>query len=165
MDESHDTSQAARLSLQGPHWHPIAEETHRCRPLQLILRPGRLSIAVTRSGTVLGRNHKADVRLPLPDVSRQHCRFVFLEDHWEVVDLQSLNGVFVNGQRVQQAELHHRDQLRIASVILEVDLEDEQPVASLLVSEQGSTTAVLRQIVESLLHPTQDSSRPQRRAS
>ena len=71
---------------------------------------------------VLGRHSEADVRLPLPDVSRRHCRFVFSAGHWRVIDLGSLNGIYVNGEPVQQAELHHSDTLRIGGFVFEVDL-------------------------------------------
>jgi pSer/pThr/pTyr-binding forkhead associated (FHA) protein len=91
----------------------------------LRLRPGTFAVEVTRSGTVLGRHSSADVRLPLPDVSRQHCRFVCESGCWQVIDLDSLNGIFVNGQPVRQAELHDRDQLRIGGFIFEVDLRGD----------------------------------------
>ena len=62
------------------------------------------------------------MRLPLPDVSRRHCRFVCEAGRWRVIDLDSLNGVFVNGVMVQQAELRHRDRLRIGGFVFDVDL-------------------------------------------
>ena len=46
---------------------------------------------------LIGRHSQADIRLPLPDVSRRHCRFFFGEGVWQVLDLNSLNGVFLNG--------------------------------------------------------------------
>ena len=165
MDATNPSTQPVRLPFQGPHRPPTKEGADPCKPFWLILRPGRLAIEVTRSDIVLGRHAKADIRFPLPEISRQHCRFLFTEDHWEVVDLQSLNGVFVNDQRVQQAELHHGDYLRLASVILEIDLVRELTTATLLASELDGSTGALRQIVESLLHPLQNVTRPQRRAS
>ena len=114
-DSPHDT-EAPSLPLQGPHRRPDVA------PLRLRLRPGTFAVEVTRSGTVLGRHSSADVRLPLPDVSRRHCRFVCESGSWQVVDLDSLNGIFVNGELVPQAELHDGDQLRIGGFIFEVDL-------------------------------------------
>jgi pSer/pThr/pTyr-binding forkhead associated (FHA) protein len=115
---------------------------------------------VSRSGTVLGRHTGADVRLLLPDISRQHCRFVFTGGHWQVIDLHSLNGVFLNDVRIQQAPLRHRDRLRIGNCTLEVDLLGEQVAAPKSASREDNTAAVLRQIVTSLLLPV-----PSRRAS
>jgi pSer/pThr/pTyr-binding forkhead associated (FHA) protein len=38
---------------------------------------------------------------------------VYASGIWKVLDLDSLNGVFVNGQRVSEAVLHDRDMLGI----------------------------------------------------
>jgi hypothetical protein len=45
-----------------------------------------------------------------PLISRHHCRIEPLGEEWAVVDLQSTNGTFVNGQRVTKPRaLRHRD--------------------------------------------------------
>ena len=44
------------------------------RPLRLRLQPGDHVIDLTRPDVLLGRQSDADLRLPQPDVSRQHCR-------------------------------------------------------------------------------------------
>jgi pSer/pThr/pTyr-binding forkhead associated (FHA) protein len=90
-------------------------------PLRLVL-PGSTPIDLKRSGLVFGRHSQADVRLPLPDVSRRHCRFVFSQGGWQVIDLNSLNGIFVNGLRVSGAKLYHGDRLRIGGFLFEVVL-------------------------------------------
>jgi pSer/pThr/pTyr-binding forkhead associated (FHA) protein len=74
---------------------------------------------------VMGRHSSADLRLHLPDVSRRHCRFVFAEGTWQVFDLASLNGVFVNERRIDQAVLQQGDRLCIGSYIFEVDLTEQ----------------------------------------
>jgi len=70
-------------------------------------------VEFTQPDMLVGRHSEADVRLPLPDVSRRHCRFVFEDGEWRVIDLQSLNGVYVNGEQIQEAALHHGDTVRI----------------------------------------------------
>ncbi len=111
---------AASLPFQGPHRRPDGES--QVAPLRLSLRPGRFAVELTRSGLVFGRHSTADVRLPLPDVSRHHCRFVCEAGRWQVIDLDSLNGVFVNDAPVRRAELHDRDTVRIGGFVFEVDL-------------------------------------------
>jgi pSer/pThr/pTyr-binding forkhead associated (FHA) protein len=125
MDDSRDGEGAVRLPFQGPHRRhgPGGEgPPDGLVPLRLVLRPGSLSVELTRSGMVFGRHSDADVRLPLPDVSRRHCRFDYADGRWQVTDLDSLNGVFVNDAKVHQAELHHRDRLRVGGFTFEVDL-------------------------------------------
>ena len=118
MPDSRHETEAPSLPLQGPHRRPDVA------PLRLRLRPGTFAVEVTRSGTVLGRHSSADVRLPLPDVSRRHCRFVYQGGHWEVIDLDSLNGIYVNEALVPRAELHPGDTLRIGGFIFDVELRD-----------------------------------------
>lgn len=91
-------------------------------PLRLLLQPGTLVIEVTAPDMVLGRHSEADIRLPLPDVSRRHCRFVYSHGSWQVIDLKSLNGVLVNDVLVECSSLYHGDRLRIGGLVFAVDL-------------------------------------------
>jgi pSer/pThr/pTyr-binding forkhead associated (FHA) protein len=112
-------------------------------PLRLVLQPsGAPLIEVNRPDMLVGRHTEADIRLPLPDVSRRHCRLVFTEGCWQVIDLNSLNGVQVNGEQVLQAPLENGDLLRIGGFTFAVDLT--APAAGL-----GSAGHV-RSIVETL---------------
>jgi pSer/pThr/pTyr-binding forkhead associated (FHA) protein len=100
-------------------------------PLRLLLQPSGLTIELDRADMLIGRHTGVDVRLPLPDVSRRHCRFAFAHGRWQVVDLDSLNGVWVNGRRISQAFLEAGDTLRIGGFHFNVDLSKsvaaEQP--------------------------------------
>jgi pSer/pThr/pTyr-binding forkhead associated (FHA) protein len=83
----------------------------------------RRSFSVTRDMTVIGRREDCDLRIPLSDVSRKHCRMILNGDAIKVEDLGSSNGTYVNGERVQQAELTPGDTLQIGPVVfvLQVD--------------------------------------------
>jgi pSer/pThr/pTyr-binding forkhead associated (FHA) protein len=95
-------------------------------PLRLILDPGGASVVADKPSVLIGRHTDADVRLPLPDVSRRHCRLLFADGRWQVIDLNSLNGVHVNGEQVLQAGLDHGDRLKIGGFIFVVDLSGEE---------------------------------------
>lgn len=99
-------------------------------PLRLRLQPGDHVIDVTAPDVLLGRQSDAGLRMPQPDVSRQHCRFQFVEGGWRILDLNSMNGVYVNGVRVKQtAVIHAGDSIRICGIALEVELPGvETPV-------------------------------------
>lgn len=62
----------------------------------------------------IGRSGAADIRLDDPTVSRRHA-LVVLTDEGEVrvLDDRSLNGLFVNGERVEWAALDDGDELEI----------------------------------------------------
>src|SRR3954453_17311342 len=95
-------------------------------PLRLRLHPGDHVIDVTAPDVLLGRQSDADLRMPQPDVSRQHCRFQYAHGGWRIVDLGSLNGVYVNGSRVSRmAVIHAGDQIRICGIALDVEMPEE----------------------------------------
>src|SRR5262245_55447348 len=109
---------------QGPHvrLHTEVDLPPDFVPLRLVLQPSGTVVEVNRPDMLVGRHTEADVRLPLPDVSRRHCRLVCTEGCWQVIDLNSLNGTQVNGEQVLQAPLEQGDLLRIGSFTFAVDL-------------------------------------------
>jgi pSer/pThr/pTyr-binding forkhead associated (FHA) protein len=123
-------------------------------PLRLVLQGSEVGVDLTRPDLVIGRHTDADLRLPLPDVSRRHCRFVFSGGCWQVFDLNSLNGVYVNGERVSQALLHHHDVVRIGSYYLEVDLESPAKVVRLDAGGPPRAPLVLQRI-QNMLPPAE----------
>jgi hypothetical protein len=94
----------------------------------------RRSFSVARDMTVIGRREDCDLRIPLSDVSRKHCRLIKDGDTLRVEDLGSSNGTFVNGQRIQTAEIAAGDTLQIGPVVFVAQIdgspadEDLQPV-------------------------------------
>ncbi len=63
--------------------------------------------------TRLGRSLAADLRLDDPTVSRRHA-LVFCDDTGaRILDDRSLNGVFVNGERIELAELEDGDEVAV----------------------------------------------------
>ena len=69
----------------------------------------------------LGRATRADFIVDASLVSRLHCRFTVRPDGaLEIQDLDSTNGTFVNGKKVERAELKDGDELGIGRVKLKV---------------------------------------------
>ena len=50
--------------------------------LYLVLQPSGATLELMQPDVLVGRHSSADVRLPLPDVSRRHCRLVFGKGCW-----------------------------------------------------------------------------------
>lgn len=69
------------------------------------------AIALEREWTRVGRSLAADVRFDDPTVSRRHALIVRQPDGVRVLDDRSLNGVFVNGERVEWRELRDGDDI------------------------------------------------------
>jgi FHA domain-containing protein/zinc ribbon family protein len=68
-------------------------------------------VALTREWTRVGRSLAADVRFDDPTVSRRHALIVRQADGVRVLDDRSLNGVFVNGERVDWRGLRDGDEI------------------------------------------------------
>ncbi len=51
---------------------------------------------------IVGRNRDCDVSLRFPDVSGTHCKLTWQDGYWFVLDLNSSNGTWVNGNRCQK---------------------------------------------------------------
>jgi len=96
----------------------------------------RRSFSITRSITVVGRREDCDLRIPLGDVSRKHCRVVLDGESLRLEDLGSSNGTYHNGVRVEKdADLQAGDSIQVGPVVfvLQVDGvpadEELQPIA------------------------------------
>src|SRR5690242_16083247 len=48
----------------------------------------------------IGRGNKSTIVIRDNEVSREHCRLIRRAEDYELLDLNSSNGTFVNGQRV-----------------------------------------------------------------
>ena len=55
---------------------------------------------------IVGRSRQCDIVLPSENVSRRHARIYTTAGGLAIEDLQSANGVFVNGRHVDAAAVH-----------------------------------------------------------
>jgi pSer/pThr/pTyr-binding forkhead associated (FHA) protein len=69
----------------------------------------------------IGRAARADFIVEAALVSRLHCRLTAGATELEVVDLDSTNGTYVNGERTPRATLKSGDRLGVGRVELIVD--------------------------------------------
>ena len=72
----------------------------------------------------VGRATGADFIVDAALVSRVHCRLTAGATELEVVDLESTNGTFVNGERAARATLKNGDRLGVGRVDLIVEKQD-----------------------------------------
>lgn len=77
-----------------------------------------LTIAIEDDVLRIGRGLAADLRLDDASVSRRHAILDPTGPAVRVLDDRSSNGTFVNGRRIQQAELRNGDVVGIGRVLL-----------------------------------------------
>jgi predicted nucleic acid-binding Zn-ribbon protein len=117
QEERPDWLARAREDLSGPGEYVIyedGEDTH--------------TVALTREWTRIGRSLAADVRFDDPTVSRRHALVVRQADGVRVLDDRSLNGVFVNGERVEWRALNDGDEILVGRYRLRFVSVPAEPV-------------------------------------
>ena len=92
----------ARARVKQPGEYIVYEESGEWR-----------TVALTREWTRIGRSLAADVRFDDPTVSRRHALIVRQPDGVRVLDDRSLNGVFVNGARIEGQTLQDGDEILV----------------------------------------------------
>jgi transcriptional regulator with GAF, ATPase, and Fis domain len=93
------------------------------------LVPGR-GVVVGRAAPADEREPPADVIIPDECLSRKHARFTLGDgDVVEVLDLKSLNGTMIGGERVERATLRSGDQVMLGTIAAAVYVRagDEAP--------------------------------------
>jgi hypothetical protein len=93
---------ATREQVEDPGEYLLYEESGQWR-----------TVALTREWTRIGRSLAADVRFDDPTVSRRHALIVRQPDGVRVLDDRSLNGVFVNGARIEGQTLKDGDEILV----------------------------------------------------
>jgi len=81
---------------------------------ELIPDGGGNKIPLIRQTLIIGRRDSCDIPLRLPNVSGTHCEMSFLDGFWWIKDLDSTNGIKVNGVRVPRKMLQPGDKITIA---------------------------------------------------
>jgi pSer/pThr/pTyr-binding forkhead associated (FHA) protein len=100
---------------EAPAWVAEAREGLTVPGKYLVFEDGATHqvIPVQREWTRIGRSLAADVRFDDATVSRRHALIVHQADGTRVLDDRSLNGVFVNGRRVEWSALKDGDQIMV----------------------------------------------------
>jgi hypothetical protein len=91
----------------------------------LISRGGKVLTRITLGQrTLIGRSEHNDVCLPSPYLSRHHAVIVGTPEGYYVVDLNSVNGLQVNGRAVERAVLCDQDLLALGPFRLKVQIPE-----------------------------------------
>ncbi len=73
---------------------------------------------------VIGRGDECDIRLNQGSISRQHAALDFYDGKWQIEDLGSQNGVFIDNQRVARADLTEKTKLQLGTIMVFFDPEE-----------------------------------------
>ncbi|HEV7644057.1 MAG TPA: GGDEF domain-containing protein [Pyrinomonadaceae bacterium] len=115
---------------------PITEvrnQKRELRPTLVFLNGDSMSMSVPleREEVIMGRALGADVRLNDFKVSRQHASITTIyeaekgETKYLLTDLDSKNGTFINGEKIDREWLHNGDKIGVGELLLRFEQLDE----------------------------------------
>lgn len=118
-------------------------------------------IELTGEPLSIGRSREADIPLLDDKVSRVHCGIRLSDGEFYLKDIKSRNGVFINGQRVEDtAKLKVGDRIQIGSTVFVLESatnqEDAQKALGNVQNEMADGkgyTTILKEIVEDIAPP------------
>ncbi|MBY0111616.1 MAG: FHA domain-containing protein [Phycisphaerales bacterium] len=94
--------------------------------LVLVNRDGsQREVPLKKARVIIGRQADATMRLPDPNVSRQHCELQLDAGRPVLKDLGSSNGTYVNRRRISQTELSAGDTVSIGPFLFVVKIDGE----------------------------------------
>lgn len=110
--EAEGEPQATRVFSPPPETAAVspeeADELGLARSSAVVVVDGRRH-ELTKRKVVVGRSRDCDITIDDANISRRHAEIRQENGGYWIVDLDSTNGVEVNGERVKRAELTHED--------------------------------------------------------
>lgn len=118
-------------------------------PIAALLVVGKSAIfKFDQKEITIGRNNDNDLVIESNKVSRKHARLLYHDGNFELEDLKSTGGTYLNGQKIDKCAIDEGDVITLANVHL-VFGRNEFPVAKSTTKydnpdtpSQGTTTVI-----------------------
>lgn len=78
----------------------------------------KTSFQLGQSSISLGRASENSIVLAEPNISRRHAQLTWVDNGWELVDLASSNGTWVNGEKVERRRIVPGDTIQLGDCVL-----------------------------------------------
>jgi pSer/pThr/pTyr-binding forkhead associated (FHA) protein len=83
-------------------------------------------IVIDQRRVTLGRGPGVDLAFDNPSMSQQHAVLEFVSDGFRISDLESTNGIEVNGKRAKSVKLQHGDRFALGDQIFQLLIEERE---------------------------------------
>jgi hypothetical protein len=125
-DEREEASQGqlgATMVYSAARVREEAEQAAAPKPTSraMLISDGK-SFVIDRPRAVVGRSQRCDYVITDPNVSRRHFELQLRGADWYLTDLNSTNGVLVNGQRVKSSRLAPGDEIVVGTSSIKFDV-------------------------------------------
>ncbi|MEM9692831.1 MAG: GGDEF domain-containing protein [Myxococcota bacterium] len=110
-----DDLETTRVSDADRLRDELTRRTRRDRAYLIVLSGTEVGkmFKLDQGETVVGRSHKADIRLDDDSISRMHIKLELEGTEVRIDDLNSSNGTLVNGERISARPLHDGDKIKL----------------------------------------------------
>jgi len=129
-DEEDQPTEITQMPLRVEETAAVTEERVDTGPprgptrLRLKLDGERMVVSPETPSLSVGRHSENDLVLHGDgEISRRHCRFLFRDGRWYVVDCASSNGTWVSGQRILERRLLGGEEITVGGSKIRVELE------------------------------------------
>lgn len=111
-----------------------------------------LDLVTDKTCVIVGRSVKCDLVIPHEAISRQHCQIEFLKDRFYITDLESSNGITIDGKKIPpntKVPFTSTSQLTLGKLDCEISQsvssnETSPKIISSTVADSGDFTATMR---------------------
>ena len=113
-----DDEESTLVSSAAPKPATVRPRAHL---LEITAGPARFKgrrLKLEGDSLILGRSSDVELFLDSDELSRHHVEFTRRNGEYTCTDLDSLNGLFLNGLRVHSVVLRDGDQLQLGDVTL-----------------------------------------------
>jgi pSer/pThr/pTyr-binding forkhead associated (FHA) protein len=80
------------------------------------------------TSVVFGRSSKATFKVSDEMMSATHCQILLTPPRLEIIDLSSKNGTYLNGIRIEQAEIFLGDEIKIGGTKISINQDKLDPI-------------------------------------
>jgi pSer/pThr/pTyr-binding forkhead associated (FHA) protein len=85
-------------------------------------------LKIDQDEIIIGRDSGNDIQIDNIGVSREHAKIIKSENYYFIEDLNSTNGTFVNGKKINKKYLKEDDEVSIGKHSLQIILEERPAI-------------------------------------
>jgi pSer/pThr/pTyr-binding forkhead associated (FHA) protein len=100
----------------------------------------------------IGRAYENDLMLAYPQISRLHAELRYNQGNFEIIDLNSTGGTFVNGERIEAQTLNKGDVITLVNLHLVFGQDDPPDLSNVVPYTKPEDSAETARDTKTLPH-------------
>ena len=117
--------------------------------LVLLKKDGSRKSFSLAASTVIGRERRCNLFIPLASVSRKHCKLLCDRGRWIIRDLGSRNGTILNENRIDESDIKPGDSIKIGPLKFVFEFSEQpadagrtEPVSDTILQDDMSESSI-----------------------